>query len=101
VWIDTEWGAEAISYLHSMVQLNMMEEEFHACRMEEWKHAGYFAMRCEIDHEQDKEKREEERAWKHEKARHAKETFAWDGEQALIKGKWQHLTQDWHTIQLP
>jgi hypothetical protein len=44
-----------------MVQLNMMEE-FRACRMEERKHAGYFAMHREIDHEQDKEKREEESA---------------------------------------
>jgi hypothetical protein len=44
-----------------MAQLNMMEE-FHACRMEECKCTAYFIMRREMDHEQDKKKREEERA---------------------------------------
>jgi hypothetical protein len=29
VWIDTERGLEAISYLCSITRLNMMEEEFH------------------------------------------------------------------------
>jgi hypothetical protein len=38
--------------------------------------------------------REEERAWKREKARHAKEAYARGGEKTLIKGKWPHLTHD-------
>jgi hypothetical protein len=33
----------------------MMDEEFCAHRMEERKHAAYFAMRHEMDCEQDKE----------------------------------------------
>jgi hypothetical protein len=40
------------------------------------------------------EKREEERAQKHEKAHRVKEAFARGGEQVLIQGKWPHLTQD-------
>jgi hypothetical protein len=40
------------------------------------------------------EKREEERAWKHEKARRAKEAYAKGGERALMKVKWSRLTQD-------
>jgi hypothetical protein len=62
VWIDTERGADAKHYLCNMVQLNMMEEEFHACRMEERKHAAYFAMQRKMKREEYKEKREEERA---------------------------------------
>jgi hypothetical protein len=62
VWIDTERGADAKHYLYNMVQLNMMEEEFHACRMEERKHAAYFAMQRKMKREEYKEKREEERA---------------------------------------
>jgi hypothetical protein len=92
VWIDTERGAEVISYLCSMARLNMTEEELCAHRMPEHKHAAYFAIRCEMDCEQDKEKREEERAQKREKARCAKEAFARGGEQELIKGKWTHHT---------
>jgi hypothetical protein len=54
-----------ISYLCSMAQLYMM----------------------------DKEKREEERAQKYEKAHRVKEAFGRGGEQARIKGKWSHLNQ--------
>jgi hypothetical protein len=72
----------------------MMEEEFHTHRMEECKHAAYFSMRCEMDREQDKEKQEEERAWKRKKAHRAKEAFARGGDKALMKGKWSRLTQD-------
>jgi hypothetical protein len=67
VWINTERDAEAKCYLHSMVELNMMEEEFYACRMEERRHAAFFARQREMDHEEYKEKREQERARKHEK----------------------------------
>jgi hypothetical protein len=35
MWIDTERGAEEISYFCSMAELNMMEEEFRTRRMEE------------------------------------------------------------------
>jgi hypothetical protein len=55
VWIDTVRGQEVISYLCLMAWLNMMEEEFHTHRMEEHKRATYFAIHCEMDHEQDKE----------------------------------------------
>jgi hypothetical protein len=41
-----------------------------------------------------KEKREEEMAWKREKARRVKEAYARGGEIALMKGKWPRLTQD-------
>jgi hypothetical protein len=94
VWIDTERGEKAKHHLHNMVQLNMMEEEFHARRLEERRHATYFTMQCEIDREEYKEKREEERARKHEKARCVKEAYARGGEKVLIKGKWTRLTQD-------
>jgi hypothetical protein len=77
-----------------MAQLNMMEEEFHAHKMVERKHVVYFVICRKMDHEQDKEMREEERARKHEKACRAKEAFARGGEQALIKGRWPRLTQD-------
>jgi hypothetical protein len=86
-------GLKAIFYLYSMAQLNMMEEKFHAHRMEECTRATYFAMCREMDHEQ-KEKREVERARKHEKVRRAKEAFARGGDKAVMKGKWSHLTQD-------
>jgi hypothetical protein len=72
----------------------MMKEKFCARRMEEYKHATYFAMRREIDREQEKEKREEERARKCEKARCVKKAFATGGEKVLMKGKWSRLTQD-------
>jgi hypothetical protein len=56
VCIDTERGAEVKNYLCLMVELNMMEEEFCACRMEEHKRAAYFTMQCEMDREHEKEK---------------------------------------------
>jgi hypothetical protein len=43
VWIDTKRGAKAKRYLRSMVQLNIMEEEFHGRRMEECRRAAFFA----------------------------------------------------------
>jgi hypothetical protein len=79
VWIDTERGEEAKNHLRRMVELNLMEEEFRARR---------------IDREEYKEKREEERARKCEKARRAKEAYERGGEKALVKGKWARLTQD-------
>jgi hypothetical protein len=45
-------------YLHNMVELNMMEEEFRVRRMVEHKRAAYFAMQREMAHEEYKEKRE-------------------------------------------
>jgi hypothetical protein len=68
VRIDTERGVEVKHHFHNMVELNMMEEEFHARRMAERKRAAYFAMKHEMDREEYKEKREEERARKSEKA---------------------------------
>jgi hypothetical protein len=68
VSVDTERGAGVKHYFHNMVELNMMEKEFHARRMAERKRAAYFAMQCEMAHDECKEKREEERAWKREKA---------------------------------
>jgi hypothetical protein len=62
VWIDTERDAEAKCYLRSMIDLNMMEEEFHAHRMEECRHATFFVRQHEMDCEEYKEKREQERA---------------------------------------
>jgi hypothetical protein len=62
VWIDTERDAEAKRYLRNMVELNMMEEEFCACRMVERKRATYSAMQREMSREEYKDKREEERA---------------------------------------
>jgi hypothetical protein len=56
VWIDTVRGPEAIKYLCSMAQLNMMEEEFHASRMEERKHVTNFTMHHEMAREECKEK---------------------------------------------
>jgi hypothetical protein len=76
VWIDTVRGPEVIKYLCSRARLNMMEEEFRAHRMEERRRVAYFTMRREMDHGEYKEKQEEERAQKCEKARHAKEVFA-------------------------
>jgi hypothetical protein len=52
--------------LRNMVELNMIEE-FCACRMAEHKHVTYFAMQCEMHREKYKEKKEKERARKHEK----------------------------------
>jgi hypothetical protein len=87
VWIDNVIGLEVISYLCSMFRLNMMEDEFHARRIEECTHATYFAMCYKMNREQEKEKREEERAQKCMKARHVKEAFARGGDKALIKEK--------------
>jgi hypothetical protein len=56
VWIDTERGTEAISYLCSMAQLNMMEEEFCAHKIEEHMPAAAFSLHHEMEREQDKEK---------------------------------------------
>jgi hypothetical protein len=67
VWINTERGATAKHHLHNMVELNMMEQEFHARRMAEHKHVAYFTMQRNMDREGYKEKREE-RARKREKA---------------------------------
>jgi hypothetical protein len=49
-------------HLRDMVEKNMMEEELCAHRMAEHKHATYFAMKREMDREEYKQKREEERA---------------------------------------
>jgi hypothetical protein len=49
-----------------MVELNMMEE-FHAHRMAKRKRTAYFTMQHEMDCEEYKEKREEERAKKRER----------------------------------
>jgi hypothetical protein len=94
VWIDTERDEKAKHHLCNMVKLNMMEEVFRVHRMEECRHAAYFDMQCEMDREEYKEKREEERAQKSEKARRAKEVFARGGEKALMKDKWSRLAQD-------
>jgi hypothetical protein len=94
MWIDTERGAEEISYLRSMARLNMMEEDFYGRRMAECQCSTYFAMHREMDHEENEEKREEKRAWKREKACRAKEAFARGGKKVLIKGKWSGLNQD-------
>jgi hypothetical protein len=51
-----------------MVELNMMEEKFHARRMEERMRAAFFVRQREMDREEYKEKREQERARKCEKA---------------------------------
>jgi hypothetical protein len=59
VWIDTERGAEAISYLYSITQLNMMEEEFYTRTITERNCATYFFIQREMDREHDKEKLEE------------------------------------------
>jgi hypothetical protein len=75
VWIDTERGEEAKNHLCHMMELNLMEEEFRARRTVDCRRAIFFARQCETDREQYKEKREEERARKREKARCAKESY--------------------------
>jgi hypothetical protein len=67
VWIDTETGEKVKHHLRNMVQLNIMAEEIHARRMEERRRVTYFAMQREMDREKYKEKKEKERARKHEK----------------------------------
>jgi hypothetical protein len=52
VWINTERGAEMKHHLYNMVELNMIEEEFHARRMAERKRATYFAMKREMYREE-------------------------------------------------
>jgi hypothetical protein len=68
VWIDTERGEEAKNHLRRMVELNLMKEEFHACRTTERRCAIFFARQREMGREEYKEKWEEERARKREKA---------------------------------
>jgi hypothetical protein len=94
VWIDTERVAEVKRYLHCMVVLNMMKEEFCGRRMEERMHAAFFARQREMDREDYKEKREQERARKREKAPRVKEAYERGGDEALRKAKWPSLTQD-------
>jgi hypothetical protein len=94
VWIDTERGAEVKHYLCNMVELNMMEEQFHTRRIAERKRIAYFTMQREMTHDEYKEKREEEMSRKREKAQRAKESYARGGEKAVMKGKWPRLTQD-------
>jgi hypothetical protein len=94
VWINTKRGEEAKHHFRNMVKLNMMEEEFRARMMEERRRVTYFAMKHEMNCEEYKEKREEERVRKCEKVRRAKEAYARGGERALMKGKWPRLTQD-------
>jgi hypothetical protein len=94
VWIDTERGEEAKNHLHRMVELNLMDEEFHARRTAEHRHVVFFASQREMDREEYKERQEEERARKREKARRAMAAYERGGEKALVKGKWARLTQD-------
>jgi hypothetical protein len=94
VWIDTERDMKAKRYLHSMVELNMMEEQFRVRRMEERRRATFFARQREMDRDEYKEKREQERARKREKARHVKEAYERGGDEVLRKAKWPSLTQD-------
>jgi hypothetical protein len=77
-----------------MVELNMMEEDFRAHRMEERRRAAFFARHREMDREEDKGKQEQERACKCEKVRRAKEAYERSGDEALRKAKWPSLTQD-------
>jgi hypothetical protein len=74
-----------------------MEEEFRARRIAEHSRVVFFTSQREMDREEYKEKREDERARKREKARRAKVVYERGGEKALVKGKWARLTQDWWT----
>jgi hypothetical protein len=56
VWIDIERDAEAKCYLRSMVELNMIEEEFRARRIEERRRAAFFSRQLEMDRGEYKEK---------------------------------------------
>jgi hypothetical protein len=56
VWIDIERDAEAKHYLRSMVELNMIEEEFRARRIEERRRAAFFSRQREMDRGEYKEK---------------------------------------------
>jgi hypothetical protein len=75
VWIDTERSEEAKNHLRRMVKLNLIEEEFRARRTAEHRSAVFFASQHEMDRDEYKEKREEERARKREKARRAKAAY--------------------------
>jgi hypothetical protein len=75
VLIHTRRDVEVKRYLRSMVELNMMEEEFLSRGMEERRCAAFFARQLEMDHDEYKEKREQEGAHKHEKVRCAKEAY--------------------------
>jgi hypothetical protein len=77
-----------------MVELNLMEEEFHARRMVERRRDAYFAMQREMDRGEYKEKREQKRARKRERAQQANEAYERGGEEALRRAKWPGLTQD-------
>jgi hypothetical protein len=57
-----ERGEEAKNHLHPIVELNLMDEEFRVHRTTEHRCAAFFARQCEMDREEYKEKREEERA---------------------------------------
>jgi hypothetical protein len=94
MWIDTERGEEAKNHICRIVKLNLMEEKFRARRTAEHRRVVFFTSQCEMDCEEYKEKREEERARKREKARRAKAAYERGGEKALVKGKWARLTQD-------
>jgi hypothetical protein len=65
VWIDTQRGEEAKHHLRRMVKLNLMEEEICICRIAERRRAIFFARQREMDREEYKEKREEERVRKY------------------------------------
>jgi hypothetical protein len=58
VWIDTKRDEDAKHHLRRMVELNLMEEEFHARRMAERRCDTYFAIHREMDRDEYKEKRE-------------------------------------------
>jgi hypothetical protein len=75
-----------------MVELNLMEDEFYARRMAECRHDTYFIMQREMGCDEYKEKQEQERAWKRERARWAKEVYKRGGEEALRRAKWPGLT---------
>jgi hypothetical protein len=77
-----------------MVELNLMEEEFHARRMVERRRDTYFVMQREMDRGEYKEKREQKRARKRERAQQANEAYERGGEEALRRAKWPGLTQD-------
>jgi hypothetical protein len=68
-------GEEAKNHLCRMVELNLMEEEFRARRTTERRRAIFFASQREMDREEYKKNREEDRARKREKARCAKEAY--------------------------
>jgi hypothetical protein len=94
VWIDTERGEEVKCHLRRMVELNLIDEEFHPRRMVERRRDAYFAMQREMDCDEYKEKGEQARARKRERARRVKEAYERGGEKALRRAKWPTLTQD-------